>query len=51
MAKILFNKEVIGGLKPSIGYRVENLDSKDNILGTTTSSDRTMYSVGFEKRF
>jgi len=51
MAKILFNRKVLGGLKPSIGYGVENLDSKDNVLGTTTSSDRTMFSVGFEKRF
>ena len=51
MAKILFNKKILGGLKPSIGYGVENLDSKDNVSGTTTSSDRTFFSVGFEKRF
>lgn len=51
MAKILFNKKVLGGLKPSIGYGVENTDSKDNVNGGTTSTDRTMFSVGFEKKF
>ena len=51
MLKILFNKELLGGLKPSIGYGVENLDSKDNISGQTTSTDKTIFSVGFERRF
>lgn len=51
MAKIIFNKEILGGLKPSIGYGVENLDSKDNLSGETSSSDKTIFSIGFEKRF
>ena len=51
MLKILFNKKILGGLKPAIGYGVKNLDSKDNISGDTTSTDKTIFSVGFERRF
>jgi len=51
MVKILFNKEVLGGLKPLIGYGIEKLDSKDNISGVTTSSDKSIISIGFERMF
>jgi len=51
MAKILFNKKILGGLKLSIEYGVENLDSKDNVSGKTSSTDKSMFSIGFEKRF
>ena len=49
MVKILFNKKILGGLNPSIGYGIENLDSKDNISGETSSTDKTIFSIGFEK--
>lgn len=51
MVKLLFNKEVLGGLKPSLGYGMKNVDTKDNISGETTSNNTAIFSVGFERRF
>ena len=51
MLKVLFNKELLGGLKPSIGYGMKNLDSKNNLTGETTSTDKSIFSIGFERRF
>jgi len=51
IAKILFKKKVLGGLKPSIGYGVENLDSKNNVSGESSSIEKSMFSIGLEKRF
>jgi hypothetical protein len=51
IAKLLFNVEVLGGLKPSIGYGIENLKRTNNTLGTTSSIDKTIVTFGFEKMF
>lgn len=51
IAKVLFNVEVLGGLKPSIGYGIENLKRTNNSLDKTTSIDKTIMTFGFEKMF
>ena len=51
LVKFIFNVEIMGGLNPSIGYGVENLDIKNNLTSKSASSDKTLISFGFEKRF
>lgn len=51
IARLLFDYEVMGGLKPSIGFGKEHFERKDNMGGSTTSTDTNIISVGFEKRF
>jgi len=51
LVKIIFDKELLGGINPSIGYGIEYLDVKDNLVGATVSADRTIFTLGIEKRF
>ena len=51
IAKILLNIDVLGDLNPSIGYGVEKIDRKNNTTGETISTDRTLFTLGFEKMF
>ena len=51
LAKLIFNKKFMGGLNPSVGYGVEYLDTKNNFDGSTVSTDRTVFTLGLEKRF
>ena len=51
LVKIIFDKEMMGGLNPSIGYGIETLDRRDNISGQSVSSDRTKFMFGVENRF
>ena len=51
LVKILFEKQIIGGLNPSFGYGIKNLDTKDNIGGDTVSTNSTMFTIGVERRF
>ncbi len=51
VGKILLNIDVLGELNPSIGYGVEKLDRKNNATGKIVSTDKTFFTVGFEKMF
>ena len=51
LAKVIFEKELLGGINPSIGYGIEYLDIKDNVGGGTISTNRTIFTLGVEKRF
>lgn len=51
IGKILLNIEVLGGLNPSIGYGIEKIDRKNNITDETISTDKTFFTIGFEKMF
>ena len=51
IAKILLNVEILGGLKPSIGYGIEKLKQTDNKLHKSTTIDKTIMTFGFEKIF
>jgi len=51
LVKLIFKVEIMGGLNPSIGYGIENLDIKDNITNKIVSNKKTLLTFGFEKRF
>ena len=51
VGKVLFNIKILGGLNPSIGYGKEKLDRKNTLTGETISTDKTFFTVGFEKIF
>lgn len=51
IVKVLFDTEVIGGLNPSFGYGIENLERKNNLTGETVSTDKTIFTLAVEKRF
>ena len=51
LVKVIIKKNILGGLNPSIGYGVENLDVKNNITGDKTSTSTTIFTIGVEKRF
>jgi len=51
LIKVIFDKELLGGINPSIGYGIEYLDVKDNIGGGTVSTNKTLFTLGVEKRF
>lgn len=51
LVKILFEKEIIGGLNPSFGYGIKYLDTKDNVTGETVSTNNTVFTLGLERRF
>lgn len=51
IGKILLDIEVLGELNPSIGYGIEKIDRKNNITNETISTDKTFFTVGFEKMF
>ena len=51
MVRLIFNKELLGDLKPSIGFGIESLEVTDNITKKSTSEEKTIFSFGFEKKF
>ena len=51
LVKLIFNIKVMGGLNPSIGYGIEKLDIKNNITKKLLSTQKTLLTFGFEKRF
>ncbi len=51
LVKLLLDIDIMGELKPSIGYAIEKLDVKDNISGETVSRDKSFLSIGFERIF
>jgi len=51
LMNILFDLEILGGLNPSFGYGITNIDTKDNVSGTSVSTDNTLFTIGLERRF
>lgn len=51
IGKILLNKEMLGGLKPVIGYGIDNIKTKNNIDSSESSIDNKIIVLGFEKIF
>ncbi|MEA2016871.1 MAG: hypothetical protein U9N59_00355 [Campylobacterota bacterium] len=51
IAKIYFDKKVLGDLNPSIGFGKISTKIKDNNSNDTTIEDSNIISIGFEKRF
>ena len=51
IVRLIFNKKMLGGINPSIGYGLKNIDSKNNLTGKTTSVNKTIIAIGVEKRF
>lgn len=49
--KILLSKKMLGGLRPSIGYGIENIDTISNITKSTSSTKRNIFTFAFEKLF
>ena len=51
LLKILFHKEVLGGLRPSFGYGVENIERVDNLTAKKSRQSRKIFLFAFEKLF
>jgi len=51
LVKILFTKQLLGGLNPSFGYGVKYLDTKNNTTGETVSTNNAVFTLGVERRF
>ncbi len=51
VVKLLLNREMMGGLKPSIGYGIESFSIKDNLTQKTSSVDKKIVVFGVEKSF
>jgi len=51
LVKVIFDQELLGGINPSIGYGVEYAERKDNLGGPSVSLDKTIFTLGVEKRF
>lgn len=49
--QLIINKNLIGGLNPSIGYGIEKLDRENNLNGKTISTDKKIFTLGVQKRF
>lgn len=51
LAKLYFDKKMLGGLTPTIGFGNIETQTKDNNSNKTTTTDESIVSIGFEKRF
>lgn len=51
IARVLFDIDVLGGLSPSLGYGIESLNRKNNLTGESVKTDKTIFTLGFEKLF
>ncbi len=51
VVKLLLNREMMGGLKPSIGYGIESFTVKDNLTKKTSSFDKKIVVFGIERVF
>ena len=51
IARVLFDIDVLGGLSPSVGYGIESLNRKNNLTGESVKTDKTIFTLGFEKLF
>ena len=51
IAKLYFDKKVIGDLNPSIGFGKISKEVKDNNTNKVTTENNNIISIGFEKRF
>jgi len=51
LAKLYFDKKMLGGLTPTIGFGSIETEVKNNDSGKKSKSDESIVSVGFERRF
>ena len=51
IAKVIIGTELLGGLNPSLGFGVENIDVKNNLDGSKQSYKKNIITFGVEKRF
>ena len=51
LLKVIMNIDLLGGLKPALGFGVKYLDVRDNLTGKTTSTNNNIFTFGIEKRF
>lgn len=49
--KLIFDKKIIGKLKPSIGYGIETLKVKNNLTNKIVTTDKKVLIFGLERKF